>query len=1023
MELHSNDGNPLDEPAYHYQYITCPSYSTDQQLNDHQHADSLIDQTQAYILQSYPESENYSTTELINPDAEPHYQIGNYIANNIEYEVTDPGTTQIILHVDGTNGGQFYQQVYVNDNQTASTYHHYTMESADIEKQENELIHVIPSGHDSYEYSMLNSMDEHLPMDGHLQADHPLPPNDHELLHEKEQARILLESTMSPLLAAVNDITSRDENLQNYLAQTSLKNDMLANRIPSHQTNIYNSTEDEHIHHLNNMNPVPLHLTQMENQPTTTTTMTHTYSTNAKSNGGENEFVDINDMNFMEHRREMDHENLLVRRSQRKVKKDEELVICDKQVPYRSLCSLPTAYLYINGNGDNDVKVFAKKEIPLRTKFGPVEGDMQHIIDPDHLKKHSTLPLYLIDESTYIDTSNELTSNWMRFVKLAVKISEQNCLLYECDGRLYFRTCKFIHPKQELKVGYSKEYADRFGLNFLVPDDNEVVSDQEKWPCFECESKFESFDLLQNHLMNEHDDDPANGDGNKKVKAKRRKIRSKLSSRKVSGPTTVAACCYCSKVFSKLISLKRHTEYTHSFADTESRATTSANNENGGKSFKCELCRRYFTSAERFDKHRLIHCTTAKDTSSLKCTFCPRRLLTPSALSMHIKTHIYKNRLFHCLFCPERFQWANEIMNHVPVHRVDGFYSCEHCKKKFKEYSMVRKHVRSYHSSILHSCSDCGAKFKSVSKLKIHRLRHSDVKEFLCSQCGKQFKRKDKLREHQIAKHSEAAENAKKNQSIDQRSAQPDVVVKIAPPDYDRFIYKCHHCLLGFKRRGMLINHMAKRHPKISIDTVPELNLPILKPQRFFYCVYCEKVYKSSSKRKNHILKYHPGEDLPQSARSKMSSEGENQNLSYSEVVGSVTLSPQRCLWCHKQYATRTRLLLHQRKSHSDNLNAIAMGARLNELDDGKPNFIPHETEPENKLLKLSSAALEASLKDDFHFLDDNSSALSKIDVNFKVVGEFVDSSSGSNVDVQRLPQLFEGIDCLNLKPRDNEET
>lgn len=190
-----------DEPAYHYQYITCPSYSTDQQLTDHQHANSLIEQTQ-YILQSYPESDNYPSTELINQDTElqPHYQIGGYIqqANNIEYEVTDPGPTQIILHVDGTNGTQFYQQVhnvYVNDNAAASTYHHYTMEAADIEKQENELIHVIPNvnAHDSYEYSMLNSMDEHLP------TGHPLPSNDHELMHEKEQQRILLESTMSPL--------------------------------------------------------------------------------------------------------------------------------------------------------------------------------------------------------------------------------------------------------------------------------------------------------------------------------------------------------------------------------------------------------------------------------------------------------------------------------------------------------------------------------------------------------------------------------------------------------------------------------------------------------------------------------------------------------------------------------------------------------------------------------------------------------------------------------------------------------
>lgn len=25
---------------------------------------------------------------------------------------------------------------------------------------------------------------------------------------------------------------------------------------------------------------------------------------------------------------------------------------------------------------------------------------------------------------------------------------------------------------------------------------------------------------------------------------------------------------------------------------------------------------------------------------------------------------------------------------------------------------------------------------------------------------------------------------------------------KVPPTDYERFIYKCHHCMLGFKRRG-----------------------------------------------------------------------------------------------------------------------------------------------------------------------------------------------------------------------------
>ncbi|XP_046689176.1 PR domain zinc finger protein 10-like [Homalodisca vitripennis] len=60
--------------------------------------------------------------------------------------------------------------------------------------------------------------------------------------------------------------------------------------------------------------------------------------------------------------------------------------------------------------------------------------------------------------------------------------------------------------------------------------------------------------------------------------------------------------------------------------------------------------------------------------------------------------------------------------------------------------------------------------------------------------------------------------------------------------DYERYIYKCHSCMLGFKRRGMLVNHLANRHPDITPESVPELNLPILKTTRDYYCQYCEKV-------------------------------------------------------------------------------------------------------------------------------------------------------------------------------------
>ena len=67
-------------------------------------------------------------------------------------------------------------------------------------------------------------------------------------------------------------------------------------------------------------------------------------------------------------------------------------------------------------------------------------------------------------------------------------------------------------------------------------------------------------------------------------------------------------------------------------------------------------------------------------------------------------------------------------------------------------------------------------------------------------------------------------------------------ILQVSPLDYHRFIYKCHECFLGFKRRGMLVNHLAKRHPNISAASVPELNLPILKTTKDYFCQYCSKV-------------------------------------------------------------------------------------------------------------------------------------------------------------------------------------
>ncbi|KAL3268923.1 hypothetical protein HHI36_008010 [Cryptolaemus montrouzieri] len=173
----------------------------------------------------------------------------------------------------------------------------------------------------------------------------------------------------------------------------------------------------------------------------------------------------------------------------------------------------------------------------------------------------------------------------------------------------------------------------------------------------------------------------------------------------------------------------------------------------------------------------------------------------------------------------------------------------------------------------------------------------------------------------------------------------------------------------------MLVNHLAKRHPDISLDSVPELNLPILRATKDYYCQYCDKVYKSSSKRKAHILKNHPGAALPISNR-KQGAYPEVAgvpNPSFSQTVGSVTTSPQNCNWCHKQYASKAKLLQHQRKEHVEYLDQHLSEDNANDKTIASPKRsredILEDVRTYNKISEyaaITEKVLTANIMDEF---------------------------------------------------------
>lgn len=383
----------------------------------------------------------------------------------------------------------------------------------------------------------------------------------------------------------------------------------------------------------------------------------------------------------------------------------------------------------------------------------------------------------------------------MRFVQLAKAHREQNLLLCEIDSKLFFQACKPIAPKHELRVGYSKEYAEKYNLRQLLPDGElKTKSKSNDWHCSKCKKKFPTIDLLQSHLeyhklnatppkllaISPIRSTPSkSSDSGSPVKSKHRLNTGAIRLRKLtqsknsrtSGPTVRYACCYCSKVFTKFLSYKKHTNSVHSVdiehkrftVDVEHKRLTiedsSSSKENDVKRaknkenieneplnsekwFVCQICQNSFDSADQlevrlilisikhillivklffFQKHHETKCIK-KESLTVQCSICSKDFQNPAALVMHMKTHGEDVEIFKCIFCSESFKKTQLMKAHVKIHMKNGKFACPHCPKEFPEYGPIRKHIRTLHSTVRFQCHECGKDFKSKYKLKEHAL-------------------------------------------------------------------------------------------------------------------------------------------------------------------------------------------------------------------------------------------------------------------------------------------------------------
>ncbi|XP_075420199.1 PR domain zinc finger protein 10 isoform X2 [Tenrec ecaudatus] len=589
-----------------------------------------------------------------------------------------------------------------------------------------------------------------------------------------------------------------------------------------------------------------------------------------------------------------------------------------------------------------------------------------------------------LKEELWFELSDETLCNWMMFVRPAQNHLEQNLVAYQYGHHVYYTTIKNVEPKQELKVWYAASYAEFVNqkIHDISEEERKVLREQEKnWPCYECNRRFISSEQLQQHL-NSHDEKldvfsrtrgRGRGRGKRRFGPGRRPgrppkfIRLEITSENGDkcGDGTQDLLHFSSKdpfdegepaTPNGLDQPEQHTlavpplpqetqpslepePETHTLhlqpqqeesvvptqssltADDMRRAKRIRNAalqhlfiRKSLRPFKCLQCGKGFREKDKLDQHLRFH--GREGSCPLTCDLCNKGFISSASLESHMKLHS-DQKTYSCIFCPESFDRLDLLKDHVAIHINDGYFTCPTCKKRFPDFIQVKKHVRSFHSEKIYQCTECDKAFCRPDKLRLHMLRHSDRKDFLCSTCGKQFKRKDKLREHMQRMHNPEREAKKADRISRSKTFKP----RITSTDYDSFTFKCRLCMMGFRRRGMLVNHLSKRHPDMKIEEVPELTLPIIKPNRDYFCQYCDKVYKSASKRKAHILKNHPGAELPPSIRKlRPAGPGEPDPMlsTHTQLTGTIATPPVCCPHCSKQYSSKTKMVQHIRKKHPE---------------------------------------------------------------------------------------------------------
>ncbi|XP_076038526.1 uncharacterized protein LOC143023793 [Oratosquilla oratoria] len=479
--------------------------------------------------------------------------------------------------------------------------------------------------------------------------------------------------------------------------------------------------------------------------------------------------------------------------------------------------------------------VFAKERLAKRLQFGPLQAqpvtpaEHEDALEEEITDKYGIVfKLFGSDgQQTLLDTRQEERSNWMIFVRPAEKKLEQNLVAFQYKGDVYFATIKEVPERCELKVWFSRDYAERMGTRVLA---EEGVSWQfrtrQRFKCKGCEVVFSSAASLANHrcarpqvVLNKEEEasESSTGEssisrrgGKKRVLGRRGRgstssvlkgpevkrsipkvetspkkiVKQKSPSRPVQEVASGSAVKL--EVASPASSIESSS--VSSASETPERKTSKGGSPKGKNSvYKCDVCEKVFHSPGKLKQHTYAH----TGERPFQCQHCDKAFSSRFKLVRHELIHT-SDRQHKCPLCDRSFHRKDHLKNHIQIHDPTKQFKCEKagCGKEYSSYMSYRKHcaVHAAEEGDL-QCRICQKMFDTKSDLiyhlKVHvgsrSVKSPSEKKFQCDFCERRFFTRKDVKRH--------------------------LVVHTGKRDFG-----CSLCSQKFGRKDHLVRHIKKSH-------------------------------------------------------------------------------------------------------------------------------------------------------------------------------------------------------------------